>query len=158
MPWAKDNSEQLWQRVDEVDELWNEEEQQSLREMTQNSDTGKSHASEVRVRVSHEHLGRIPVRVFGASERQKSCLRGMCMNLIQTPYRVSVRIFCISRFSVSAFSLGKHSTARKNERSKPFVCCRRMPELDQHEHADDVLKNELQASAVWDMVRTCCGS
>ena len=56
-----DDVEELRCRVDEVEDLWDEEKYQSLAEMTHDAYHGKDHSSKVAVCVSHEDLGGEPV-------------------------------------------------------------------------------------------------
>jgi hypothetical protein len=58
---ARDDVEKLRCRVNEVENLRNEEEYQSLAEVTHDADHGKDHSSKIAVRVSHEDLGGEPV-------------------------------------------------------------------------------------------------
>jgi hypothetical protein len=58
------NPDELRQRVDKVDKLGDEEEQQGLAEVAEDPDHGKCHASEIRVRVAHKDLLQFLVSVL----------------------------------------------------------------------------------------------
>ena len=58
---AWDDVEELRCRVDEVENLRDEEEYQSLAEMTHDAHDGKYHAGKVAVCVSHENLCGEPI-------------------------------------------------------------------------------------------------
>ena len=59
--WTGDQAEELWDRVAEVEDLWDEQEEQGLGEMTQDGDHDEDHACEVAVRVADEDAGRVLV-------------------------------------------------------------------------------------------------
>ena len=63
MSWADESkqSENLRQGVEEVDNLRNEEQQQSLAEVSQDPHDRKRHPSEITVSVAHKDLRWIPV-------------------------------------------------------------------------------------------------
>lgn len=75
MPGARNDVKELRNRVDEVEDLRHEEQQQGLAEVTENSNDCKHHASEVAVSVPNENLRWIPVvipqRKGDACEGQK---------------------------------------------------------------------------------------
>ncbi|TSY98088.1 hypothetical protein Baya_14174 [Bagarius yarrelli] len=52
--------EQLWQRVDKVYDLRDEEKQHGFAEMTEDSDHSEGHASEVTEGVAYKHGRRVP--------------------------------------------------------------------------------------------------
>jgi hypothetical protein len=56
VPRAFDDPDELWQRVDKVDKLGYEEEQQGFAKVAKNPDHGKRHSRKIRVRVAHENL------------------------------------------------------------------------------------------------------
>lgn len=58
---ARQQAEELRCRVDEVENLRNEQEKQGFAEMTQYPHNCKNHASKVAIRISHKHLSRVPV-------------------------------------------------------------------------------------------------
>lgn len=61
MTWARDEAKELWGGVDEVEHLWDEEQEQGLAEVTQDAHHSKSHASEIAESITHEHRGWVPV-------------------------------------------------------------------------------------------------
>jgi hypothetical protein len=56
MSWAVDNMEELRDRQHEVDDLWNEEKQHSLAELSQNAHHCEGHTCEVAICVAHENF------------------------------------------------------------------------------------------------------
>ena len=56
MAWTRNESEELGHGEEKIDNLRNEEEQHRLAEMSNDSDHGKRHASEVAQRVTDENL------------------------------------------------------------------------------------------------------
>lgn len=58
---AGDEAEDLWARVEEVEELGDEEEAERLGEVAEDADDGEDHAGEVAVSVADEDFGRVPV-------------------------------------------------------------------------------------------------
>jgi len=57
-----DDVEELWQGVDEVDNLGEEEEQHGLAEVPQNAHHRKGHPRKVAEGVPHKHRGGVPAR------------------------------------------------------------------------------------------------
>ncbi len=57
--WNK--TEKLWSRVEEVEDLWYEEEKQSFAEMSKDSNNCKDHSREIAIRVPNKHLRWVPV-------------------------------------------------------------------------------------------------
>lgn len=47
VPWARHNAKKLWQGVDEVDDLWDEEEQHSLAEVAQDAHHSERHPGKI---------------------------------------------------------------------------------------------------------------
>ena len=58
---ARDQAEDLGCRVEEVEDLGNQQKRKRLGEVAQNTDDGEDHAGEVAVRVADEYLGGVPV-------------------------------------------------------------------------------------------------
>lgn len=56
-----DQAEQLGRRVEEVEDLRDDEEQQGFAEVAEDGDDGEHHPREVAVRVAHEDFGWVPV-------------------------------------------------------------------------------------------------
>ena len=46
----------MWNTEQEIDNLWDEEQQESLREMSNNSSDSEGHSSEIAISVSNENL------------------------------------------------------------------------------------------------------
>mmetsp|Transcript_10647 Transcript_10647/g.26474 ORF Transcript_10647/g.26474 Transcript_10647/m.26474 type:complete len:245 (+) Transcript_10647:641-1375(+) len=69
MAWARNELEQLRHRVDEVENLRHEEEEDSLRVVSKDGCDGERHSSEVAVRISDEYLRRVPIM---SKQRQRS--------------------------------------------------------------------------------------
>lgn len=61
MSWTWNQAEQLRSRVDEVEYLRHKEEEQGLREMSQDSDNRENHPGEIAVGVSDEDSSRVPI-------------------------------------------------------------------------------------------------
>ena len=61
MTWTRNDLEQLRNRVQEVDDLWEKQQQQCFAEMTVNSQYSECHAREVAEGVTDEHFGWIPI-------------------------------------------------------------------------------------------------
>lgn len=61
MAWTWYYSKELWRRIYEVEDLWNEQEKERLGEVTQNTNNCKYHSSEVTVCIAHENSRRVPV-------------------------------------------------------------------------------------------------
>lgn len=51
----------LWDRIDEVRNLGQKQEEQGLAEVPENADNGEHHPSKVAVRVADEHFSWVPV-------------------------------------------------------------------------------------------------
>lgn len=62
MPRARYEVEQLRHRINEVEDLRDEEQQNGFAEMAENADHGERHARKVVERVTDEHLRRVSVR------------------------------------------------------------------------------------------------
>ena len=63
MPWAGNQLEQLGGGVEEVEHLWNEEEEECLAEEAEDARHSQCHTSEVAERVTDKHLGGVPRRM-----------------------------------------------------------------------------------------------
>ena len=63
--------EQLWNRVEEVENLWHEKEEQRLAEVTEDGNNGQRHAAEVAEGVAREDRRRIPVVVKEGQRRRQ---------------------------------------------------------------------------------------
>lgn len=61
MAWAGNEAEDLGTRVEEVEELGDEQEAERLGEVAEDADDGEDHAGEVAVGVANKDLCRIPV-------------------------------------------------------------------------------------------------
>lgn len=55
VPWARHYVKELRQRVDKVDDLWDEKEQHSLAEMAQDAYHGKRHPGKITKCISNKH-------------------------------------------------------------------------------------------------------
>jgi hypothetical protein len=65
-PWqsvsgTRKHLEQLWDRVDEIDDLRNEQQEQRFGEMAMNADHSKGHSRKVAECIANEHLGGEPI-------------------------------------------------------------------------------------------------
>ena len=63
--------EELRDRVQEVEDLWDKEQEHSLAEVSNDGHHGKGHAGKVCEGVTHKGLGRIPVQVKGTLLRTR---------------------------------------------------------------------------------------
>lgn len=58
---TRDEEEDLWGRVDEVEDLGDEEQEKGLGEVAKDADDCEDHSGEVAVRVPYEDAGRVPI-------------------------------------------------------------------------------------------------
>lgn len=63
MSWTRHELEQLWERVDKIQNLWHEEKQQGFAKMAENTHDRKGHAGIIAVRVTHKDTRGIPIVV-----------------------------------------------------------------------------------------------
>jgi hypothetical protein len=61
MSWVRNKAEELRSRVEEVEDLGDEEQEQSFAEMPEDPNHCKYHSREVAISIANEHLRRIPV-------------------------------------------------------------------------------------------------
>lgn len=61
--WTRDDAKELRDRVEEVDDLWDEEEKEGLAKVTKDPYHSKCHASKVAKGVAHKYTRRIPDRI-----------------------------------------------------------------------------------------------
>ena len=64
MPGTRDNLEDLRDRIQEVEDLWSEEEQKSLAKVSHNADDCERHPGKVRKSVPDEHPRRVPAKQY----------------------------------------------------------------------------------------------
>lgn len=69
MPGTGNEPEQLRNGVEEVEHLWDEEQQYGFAEVTEDADDRERHAGQVVERIAHKHLGRISGR--GGKQEKK---------------------------------------------------------------------------------------
>lgn len=62
VPGAGDDMEKLWQGIEKVDHLRNEEQQHCFAEVSQDAHNSKSHPGKVAESVSHKHGRGVPVK------------------------------------------------------------------------------------------------
>ena len=79
VPRTRDHAKQLRGRIDEVEDLRHEEQEERLAEVAHNADDGEDHACEIAVGVAYEDLGRVPIvrpeRRRDADEREQQVER-----------------------------------------------------------------------------------
>ena len=62
MPRTRNKSKYLRSRVDEVDNLWNKEQQHGFTKVTQDGDYSKGHPGKIAESVTNKNTGRIPAK------------------------------------------------------------------------------------------------
>lgn len=76
---TRDDLEELGQRIDKVNDLWDEEEKERFREVSKDSNCCEDHATPVAERITDEYLRRIPVEVV-----QRKCREDIRQNYVNT--------------------------------------------------------------------------
>lgn len=72
MPRTRDEPKQLRDRVEKVEDLGEEEEEEGFRKMAEDADDGKGHAGKVAERVADEGVRRVPTLIPICDQRNLS--------------------------------------------------------------------------------------